>query len=223
MVDTQMWSEGILQRTGTKDLRNHLDEEIKISMSKGQALVKELEGHREAVLECSTKLERVKCDSDKISIAVRVMERTYEKACEFSIVALMKQSVQQQAEAEAIEKKKRDADEEIMDNSHLSTAEKVRRKNYDMRNKEERMFIAMDMVMNPEVYANISLIEAEQMSVDEDYQCELSQYDLERINNLPTSISLALPFLKSGSEMGAHRLFFLFIIFNILQQEKYTQ
>jgi uncharacterized membrane-anchored protein len=29
--------------------------------------------------------------------------RTYEKACEFSIVALMKQSVQQQAEAEAIE------------------------------------------------------------------------------------------------------------------------
>jgi hypothetical protein len=59
--------------------------------------------------------------------------------------------------------------------------------------------------MNPDVYANISLIEAEQMSVDEDYQCELSQYDLERINNLPTSISLALPFLKSGSEMEAHR------------------
>jgi hypothetical protein len=27
--------------------------------------------------------------------------------------------------------------------------------------------------MNPDLYVNISLIEAEQMSVDEDYQCEL--------------------------------------------------
>jgi hypothetical protein len=75
MVDTQMWSEGILQRTGTKALRNHLEEEIRLSTLQGQTLAKELEGHRDAVLECSTKLERVKCDGDKISIAVRVMER----------------------------------------------------------------------------------------------------------------------------------------------------
>jgi hypothetical protein len=61
-----------------------------------------------------------------------------------------------------------------------------------MRNKEERMFIAMDMVMNPKAYANISLIEAEQMSVDEDYQCDISQYDLGNLFLIAINIFLYL-------------------------------
>jgi hypothetical protein len=61
-----------------------------------------------------------------------------------------------------------------------------------MRNKEERMFIAMDMVMNPKAYANISLIEAEQMSVDEDYQCDISQYDLGNLFLIAINVFLYL-------------------------------
>jgi hypothetical protein len=48
------------------------------------------------------------------------------RACELSIVDLMKQSAQQQAEAEAQEIKKRDAAQAEMDSIHLSTVEKVR-------------------------------------------------------------------------------------------------
>ena len=79
-------------------------------------------------------------------------------------------------------------------------------KQYENRNKEERQFIALDLVMRPEEYENVPLVEAEQMHFDEDYHTTLNADDLRRINMLPPYISMALPFLLSRVEVEAHRL-----------------
>ena len=44
---------------------------------------------------------------------------------------------------------------------------------------------------------HVSMVEAEQMRFDEDYQCEMTKTDLERIQRLPDQIQLAMPFLHT--------------------------
>jgi hypothetical protein len=73
-------------------------------------------------------------------------------------------------------------------------------------NPSTTLTLFLDMILNPEAYESISLLESEQMQFDEDYQCDFSHYELERILNLPVLISIALPFLFDLKEIEAHRL-----------------
>ena len=45
-------------------------------------------------------------------------------------------------------------------------------------------------VMHPEAYLSVSLVEAEQMQFDDDYQCDLPLSDLQRIEKLPPQVSV---------------------------------
>ena len=62
------------------------------------------------------------------------------------------------------------------------------------------------MILDPEAYTSLSLLELKQMQFDEDYQCEYTKYDLNRIDKLPPQISLALPFLQTKEEVEVHRI-----------------
>jgi hypothetical protein len=86
----------------------------------------------------------------------------------------------------------------------------LRKKEPDLRTQDERKFVGIDIIMNPGVYSNISIVEAEQMQFDEDYQCELTKDHLIRIERLPPEICLALPFLTNPYEINVHRLINLF-------------
>ena len=87
-----------------------------------------------------------------------------------------------------------------------SEADQLRMKAHELRTTEEKHYIAMDLVLNPEAYSHLSLSEIEQMRLDKDYHTDLSLTDLERIMKLPALITLALPFLFSKDEVEAHRL-----------------
>ena len=62
------------------------------------------------------------------------------------------------------------------------------------------------MILDPDAYTSLSLLELKQMQFDEDYQCEYTKYDLNRIDKLPPQISLALPFLPTKEEVEVHRI-----------------
>ena len=63
-----------------------------------------------------------------------------------------------------------------------------------------------DLVLDPQAYNKISYLELEQIQADENYHFDFSLEVIERIDKLPSLISLALPFLRTLDEVEIHRL-----------------
>jgi len=199
----------MVQRVVTAHFKKYLREQIDKEKNMRDDLLRELDGHREAILECSLRMEKVKRDGDKITIALKILKKTYEGATRLTMTQVLRQSMQQQAEADAADaaRKRREAEDSRLDAlGAVSLADKARKKDYEQRTKEERQFLALDLVMHPELFENVPLMEAEQMRFDEDYQTDLSAEDLARIDNLPHNVALALPYLPTRVEVEAHRL-----------------
>jgi hypothetical protein len=92
------------------------------------------------------------------------------------------------------------------DGSTNSIVDDIRRKEGHERTRDERKFVGVDIVLNPQNYAHLSVTEAEEMQFDPDYQCELTKLTIEKIKFLPEQISLAAPFLHGEKEFEVHRL-----------------
>ena len=240
-VDSTMWTEGVVQRVVTKPFRKHLVKELRLEKAMEAALMKELEGHRESILECSIRMEKTKREGDKITIGLKIIKKTYDAATKYSMaeVTLLEyillhipvapmQTPYNDPYANPLHPSQSSAlgDETVAATTgrsggsrcfqeaqgrggtsapcyrtslprHLinfyyhtlltpiivlsiqyqaiylqssgarSLADKARMKQYENRNKEERQFIALDLVMRPEEYENVPLMEAEQMHFDE--------------------------------------------------------
>ena len=82
----------------------------------------------------------------------------------------------------------------------------IRVKELEARSFDEKKIIAIDALLRPDAYGDISTKEAEEMQYDPLYTSDLSKVDAERILRLPEKVSLALPFLHTQSEIDAHRL-----------------
>ena len=101
-----------------------------------------------------------------------------------------------------------DDEYESDDDSVNSTdfAQSIRDKDPQIRSRDERRFIGIDIILNPQAYASLSITEAEEMQFDPDYQCELTKLKLQKIVHLPENICLAAPFLHSQLEFDVHRI-----------------
>ncbi|NDD92990.1 hypothetical protein EBZ37_13025, partial [bacterium] len=222
LVDTDAWVGGVMQRAHTKDLKAFLKQAQGEAEEKAQAVRAELAVMRDEIFDLDDRANAAKRDSDKIGVACRSFLRTFKKISAVSVVDVLKNLTGQREGAEKSEGKKQvEAKlQGLMDDAMASSSgggagsgagvdqvEVVRLKDFDLRTKDERKFVGMDLILNPEAYMHISMVEAEQMRFDEDYQCDLAKTDLDRIKNLPPQINLALPFLHTPSEVVAHRLF----------------
>jgi hypothetical protein len=205
LIDTELWSVGVLQRCHTKDLKKYLKQEIERAREKLEQSQRELEQRRLVLLDCSTRLDKTKRDGDKIFIAVDALSTVYNRLKETSIGDLVNDIMHDQEVAETKEEKRRRRQNSQV-NVVATAVEKLRKKDADARTRDERRFLALDLVMHPEAYADVSLIEAERMQFDEDYQCSLAKVDLDRIYKLSEEVNLALPFLQTPLEVEAHRL-----------------
>jgi len=216
-IDTDAWVEGVMQRSQTKELRAHLKDEAKAESAKVEEVRAEMREAMEQMFKLEDDISRSKRDSDKIGIACKSFMREYKKFNSVPLSDLMSGLVTSQTvAAKTDEKKERDAKlralqddtnaEKAAEGQTFDAVEDVRTKDYELRTKDERRFVGLDLVMNPEAYLHVSMVEAEQMRFDEDYQCELLKSDLDRINNLPEQINLAMPFLHTPKEVEAHRL-----------------
>ena len=91
----------------------------------GRQLNIDLEKHRHDVSECSTKMERVKCDYDKIMVALKLFERTYNEANAVNMADLVRKCRQEEVEAEEFERKRLEDLVNDQFSGHLTTVEKV--------------------------------------------------------------------------------------------------
>ena len=148
MVDTTMWTEGVVYRTHTSDFRTYLVAEVGNQGLKRKEILDDLDKHRQSVLECSINFEKTKCEGDKLTIALKIFKKTYDNATKYSVMELMRQSLQQQEEAEAAARDKKRREEEASSLSSVGLlADKARLKDYAHRSSEERRFMALDMLL----------------------------------------------------------------------------
>jgi hypothetical protein len=176
-------------------------------------ILTELEEKKMKILNISDLLAQRRRECDKLAIIIKILYKSYEsiksKSIEYMIDSLNTLSVK----ANTLEAKRhKDINLEkliLLSSSSSSSAsliDKIKLKDYELRNKDERQFLGMDIILHPSDYLYLTSVEAEQMSFDHDYQCHLSKTDLQRILKLPEQINLALPFLNTIEEITAHRL-----------------
>jgi len=217
LVDSDAWVEGVMQRMQTKDLKQAMKKAHKLEEEKAVAIRSEIAEFRDQIFAMEDRINATKRDADKVGVACRSFLRTYKKISAVTVVDVMKNLADQQEGAEKGEERRNiearlqglmdDAQANGKGAGTLNPVEVVRLKDFDLRTKDERKFVGMDLILNPEAYLHVSMVEAEQMRFDDDYQCDLAKTDLTRIMNLPEQINLALPFLHTPSEVVAHRLF----------------
>lgn len=66
--------------------------------------------------------------------------------------------------------------------------------------------MALDILINREKYKALSVLENEELELNDEYKTEHRGEDVARILKLPHEIQLALPHLKSPAEIDAHKL-----------------
>lgn len=71
---------------------------------------------------------------------------------------------------------------------------------------EEKQWLALDILVNRPLYDSLSVVEHEELELNDEYKTELRAEDVTRILGLPREIQLSLPHLLSPTEIEAHRL-----------------
>jgi hypothetical protein len=214
LIDTDMWNEGVTQRCDKKTVMKYLEKEYNKEKEHQKVLNDEIHVITAKIEDCTALINTNRRNADKVIVAQRKYTAVYRNYLSVTPVSILRK----------MEKKKESAMRKEATRSALefenesTTAEDVpiavlncRNKDMELRNKDERKFIGIDMILNPEAYTNVSIVEAEQMRFDDDYQCELSAEKLLSIQSLPWQPSLALPFLRSEAEIEAHRVMNYFL------------
>ncbi|RYH22833.1 hypothetical protein EON65_18680 [archaeon] len=209
LVDTDIWMEGVMQRCVTKELKIHLKAEVQKASESKAKVGGELDGIRHQIFEVSERIAQAKRDVEKVSVAIKVLHRSYNKFSATPILDIAKNFKRLKAKAEQLElqrSKTSDIEKIFLNANHNSLVDKVRLKESEIRTKDERQFVGLDLILNPEQYIHLSNIEIEQMQFDMDYHSTLAKSDIERLLKLPEQVNLALPFLHTPEEINAHRL-----------------
>lgn len=93
-----------------------------------------------------------------------------------------------------------------LDNSVFLLLDQIRNKASHYRSLEEKQWVALDILVNREKYKALSVLENEELQLNDEYKTEHREEDVARILQLPHEIQLALPHLKSPAEIDAHKL-----------------
>ena len=215
LIDTDVWVEGVTQRCRKKDLLKHLHRELESSTEKAAVVKKEMDDIRHILLAGTESISKLKRDIDKLVHSSKIFHKALHLFKKTGVQTMVKNLSDLQEQATKTEQRKaRERDIEKLvgrstgdDKGSATTAlDKVRMTDSDLRTKEERQFVAIDLVLYPEAYLHLSVAEAEQMQFDSDYSCPLSKVDIERIMKLPEQVNLALPFLSTADEINVHKL-----------------
>lgn len=71
---------------------------------------------------------------------------------------------------------------------------------------EEKRWVALDILLNEELYNSLSAVEQEELQLNDEYKTQLRAENVARILELPHEIQLSLPHLASQAEIEAHGL-----------------
>lgn len=196
LVDTAVWMEGVLQRCVTKDLKKFLKKEIKTEKEKLAKTMEDSHEIKEKILELTTRQDKARRDCDKMSMAAKIFGKVFRDIKAKSIASLVADLNNRLEAAEKLEHKIENATKENRKNELAGAntlVQKVRLKESELRTKDERKFIGMDLILCPEAHTHLSVAEIEEMQFDSDYNCNLSKVDLLRVSKLPDQVEIIYP------------------------------
>ena len=210
-VDTDVWTPGYMQRVQKKALTDSMSKEQEKIEVKLRQFDIDLEQNMTNSKDLQYAMKREGRACGRLGAAVKsfkdVIMRT--RITDEAMDSIVKSMIEAQWKAELMEERRMkefDFKRAAAEIGAESEADQLRMKAHELRTTEEKHYIAMDLVLNPEAYSHLTLSEIEQMRLDKDYHTDLSLTDMERIMKLPALITLALPFLFSQEEVEAHRL-----------------
>lgn len=208
-VDSDVLMEGVMQRVATKTLKKHL----KGCYAKCE---EEIEDYDKQIAEIqvniqteASKQEKVIRDCNRLSVGVRLFTQGLKMVQKHSLATVLQDLNRREDEATRLEKRRQDVsevDRSLVMKTAKTLVDKIRKKDPELRDNEERMFVGLDLILYPDEYSSLSATQLEEMKFDPSYQCLLEQPALERIKKLPGKLALAMPFLSTQDEINAHRL-----------------
>ena len=146
LIDTNVWVEGVIQRCHKKELSVHLQRELHISTEKMQSINIEVERIRQKLLDASETISKLKRDTEKLINVSKLFHKALSVFKSTAIQGIVKNlsDLQDQAvETERRRARERDIEKRMgklssKTGNDMSSIELVRRKDTDLRTKEER-------------------------------------------------------------------------------------
>ena len=208
-VDTIIYVEGVLQRCRTEELRVALKGDVKANKDRKRKLQFRVEKEQMKIIMSNRLLEKLRRDCDKVSQATIAFRKGFKKMLEKTVDELVAETEGKRRQAEVIEEQRMNDMKTKKKNAAagaVTATSRILNKDPALRNSDEKKYMGFDMILNPGEYRDVESAEIDTMRWDDDYHCNLSRSDLERIKKLPEQINLALPFLHNLVEVDIHRL-----------------
>ncbi|GMH74329.1 hypothetical protein TrST_g7101 [Triparma strigata] len=207
-VDTDVWQKGVMQRMLSLDIKEHLEREESTLSRVLTEFKRTLDDVRDGIYKCDKDIKRVMSDIEEIKAVEAEMTKGWAIAMAKSVAVEFEEQMKNENNAmmidEGTEERKNKAKAALTKKGSL--ADEIRLKQSEDRNKEEKAWVSMDVILNPEKYSHVSEVEAEEMKFDPDYSINFGVNDIKRLLDLPPQIQLALPFLYTSLEIQAHLL-----------------
>ena len=207
-VDTDVWQKGVMQRMLSVDIREHLEREqttLNRVLDEFRHTLTDVKG---GIYKCDSKIKMVMGEVEELKAVMEELTRGWAVAMSKSIAMEFEEQMKNESNAVILEEgteERRARTKEAMKKKG-SLADEIRLKNGEDRTKEEKQWVSMDVILNPDKYSHVSEIEAEEMKFDPDYSIKFEVHDIKRLLSLPPQIQLALPFLYTSIEIRAHQL-----------------
>lgn len=209
-VDSDAWHSGYLQRLEAAKLVELLEKERRTLLSVAEDSQKQDDQLKDRVLEVSCQTRKLLSKIEGLGAVFSLLKGALE--CESFVVDLDVEVGEQNAlENDNL------GNSGVGENGRLflhsrnkrtfsSAAERIRLTHHQDRNADEKRWVALDAVLNPQSYHHVTVTEAEEMRWDTLYYTTLTREDIIRVFSLPHEIQLALPFLHTPDEVVAHEL-----------------
>ena len=207
-VDSALVMPGVMQRVEKRIAKVELKKQIAAQAALLRAEREVVEGILVKMLAYSERIDMLTRYGDKMKVVNKTFSDALDNFLKVSVMDIVHslKNKQQQAEEQHFAEQA-----QVQDLSYLPPLVRAARaKDPDLRSRHERRFIGLDVILNPGCYEHVTIVEAEQMQFDEDYQWELSAETIERIDKLSPYVNLALPFLRTGKELEAHMILNMF-------------
>jgi len=209
-VNSDLWNPGVLQRMSTADLKHSLNKEQLALERRVRDLDRTLKQSERDLRASNRDLRALDGEAATVEDVMNAVVDAHKEATGRSVMQELKDMIKEQERAAKLDEE-RAAEENLKNKAMKGTqgdcvAARVRHKKVSERSKDEKKWVALDVLINPIAYGHVSEQEAEEMKYDSDYAPTLPPEDIERILALPRVLQLALPFLFSEVEIEAHRL-----------------
>jgi hypothetical protein len=187
-IDTDVWQPGQLQRIRKADLESHMQREHSALSEKLQHARSQLESATRAAQMCIAKQKSLLGSVEALGSMVFVLGR--------ADAELKAVPVSSTCKVVDFTSKK-----DLPRGHRMSVAERVRHTPHYLRSGPEKLWVGLDMKINPHAYGHVGAVEAQEMVWDAAYRSPLEASDVQRLLALPAPVQLALPFLRTPLEV----------------------